>query len=179
MAIQTINGGSGVYWGNERAKLNSNFSELSSIDVSLDTRLDSVEATNVSLDTRLDTVEANKLNADGNLVEFQNYVIGDTIDKLSTVSVASGVLTLNLSVANVFSVTLTQNITSLVFSNQKALAGRCQTVLLRLIQDSTGGRTFNGGPSGFNTTPNAVTLLQMMRFDVETNWYMTTLWETP
>jgi hypothetical protein len=150
MAIQTINGGTGVYWGNERAKMNSNFSELS-----------------------------DKLGADGNLTEFQNYVMGDTIDKLSTVSVSSGVLTLDLSVANVFSVTLTQNVTNLVFSNQKALTGRCQTIRLRLIQDATGGRTFTGGPSGFNTTPNAVTLLQMMRFDVETNWYMTTLWETP
>jgi hypothetical protein len=73
--------------------------------------------------------------------------------------ISAGALTLDLATGNVFEVTLTGNVTSLVLANPPA-AGRAGSATLILKQDATGGRTL-AWPSSVRWaggTPPLVTL---------------------
>lgn len=61
-------------------------------------------------------------------------------EDVSTLTISAGAITLDLATpANNFKVTLNANITSITVSNWTA--AKSQTVVLRLTQDGTGGRT--------------------------------------
>lgn len=83
------------------------------------------------------------------------------------ISPVAGVLTIDLSIATTFLVNLTENVTSIVFTNAPA-ADEAQGVFLFFQQDGTGGRTIAStawpsgrvGPAGaapiLSTTANAL-----------------------
>lgn len=77
------------------------------------------------------------------------------------VAIAAGVLTIDCSLSNVFTVAMNQNVTSIVFSNVSS----GQSISVRLTQDATGSRTwvlpsnvlFAGGANpALSTAANAV-----------------------
>ena len=68
-------------------------------------------------------------------------ILKDYGEEVATPSSSSNVLTLDLSTANVFSVTLDENVTTLTISNPTA-SGDCCSFSLRLAQDGTGSHTF-------------------------------------
>ena len=60
-------------------------------------------------------------------------------EAITTLTIAAGAITLDLSLSNTFKVTLDANITSITVSNWTA--SKSTPVTLRLTQDGTGGRT--------------------------------------
>jgi hypothetical protein len=75
------------------------------------------------------------LSADGGLSgRIKNFN-----EDISTLTISSNAITLDLSVANDFKVSLTANITTITVSNWTA--SKSTPVVLRLTQDGTGGRT--------------------------------------
>ena len=77
------------------------------------------------------------ISMDGQILDAP--AIKGFLEVLSTSAISQGVLTLDLSEANVFEVELTENITSLVLS--EIPAGRVGTITVKMRQDETGGRT--------------------------------------
>lgn len=79
-------------------------------------------------------------------VNFQDNLLTRALlkdygEEVATPSSASNVLTLDLSTANVFNVTLDENVTTLTISNPTASGDAC-SFTLRLAQDGTGSHTF-------------------------------------
>jgi hypothetical protein len=69
-------------------------------------------------------------------------------EKLGSHTLSSGTLTLDCATGNYFAVSLTGNVTSVVFSNVPAVAGTSvYPVTIKFTQDATGGRTVGGWPS--------------------------------
>lgn len=89
---------------------------------------------------------------------------------------ASGSTTINLSNANVFSITLTANST---FTFSGATAGRACSFTLYLKQNGTGGYTatwpasvrWSGGAPSLSTAANTVDILVFETIDGGTIWY--------
>jgi len=75
------------------------------------------------------------LKADGGLTGR----IKDFNEDISTLTISANAVTLDLSVANNFKVSLTANITTITVSNWTA--SKATTVTFRLTQDGTGSRT--------------------------------------
>ena len=100
--------------------------------------LDGVTATNTELNyldiTTLGTSEASKaVTADSNgVVSFDN----GTIEESTAITSSSGAATINLRDGNVFTHTLTENVTY-TFSNPAA-SGRASAFILKVTQDSSG-----------------------------------------
>lgn len=67
-------------------------------------------------------------------------------ERVNALSIATGVVTIDLSLGNYFTLNLTANVTSIVFTNPPA-SGRAQTIFIRITQDATGGRTMSGWPA--------------------------------
>lgn len=67
-------------------------------------------------------------------------------ERYSEVTISSGAVTFNLDNANVFLVTLTENITSITFSN--VTSATVMPITIEFTQDATGGRTVTGWPAG-------------------------------
>lgn len=65
-------------------------------------------------------------------------------------SISSGAVTFDLSAGNFFTVSLTENITSISFSN--ITAGRVNPITIEFTQDATGGRTVTGWPAAVKWT---------------------------
>jgi hypothetical protein len=108
---------------------------------------------------------------------LSNLVLGGSIQEaVNTASSASGVLNVDLSLGHAFTVTLTENVTSLTFSN---IPGNGTWVTLALTQDATGSRTFAwpastvwvGGAPTLTVTANAKDLVSLITFDGGTVWY--------
>lgn len=90
---------------------------------------------------------------------LQRPEICDYSETIATPSISSGVLTLDLETANVFSVVHNQNITSLVVTNPPA-SGKAGSFTLHLTQDATGGRTISFSSAfgyGSTTAPTIAT----------------------
>jgi hypothetical protein len=103
---------------------------------------------------------------------------GNADAPLSNPTISSGVLTINLAVGRVFTVSLTQNITSIVFQNVPAVSA--VNVQIIFTQDATGGRTvtfpssfkWSGGTSlPVTTTANAIDVLNIMTVNGGTTWH--------
>lgn len=118
-------------------------------------------------------------NITGNDVVVSRIELKDYSQSHSTPVSSSGALTLDLENGNVFEVTLTENVTTTVFSNPPA-SGRGGSFKLILKQDGTGGRTFTwpasvdwAGSSAptLTTTANAVDILTFLTTDGGTVWY--------
>lgn len=65
----------------------------------------------------------------------------DYSETLQTPGISSGTLELDLETGNTFSVTLTEDVTTLTISNPPA-SGKTGSFSLKLAQDATGGRAF-------------------------------------
>lgn len=96
---------------------------------------------------------------------------------VTAVTSSSGVLNLDYSLGDYFTVTLSENVTSLTFSNLPG-SGKGATLALRITQDST-PRTFawpaafkfaGGTPPAISSGSGAVDLLIMSTFNNGTTW---------
>jgi len=96
-----------------------------------------------------------------------------------TPAISGGVLTLDLATGNVFEVTLTEDVTSLVLANAPAAATAGSATLL-LKQDATGGRAVTwpasvrwagGEPPAISTPAGAVDVLAFVTRDGGATWY--------
>ena len=70
----------------------------------------------------------------------------NTAEVVSALSISAGAVTINLALGNMFTLTLTSNVTSVAFTNVPA-AGKGQAIAIEVKQDATGGRTVAGWPA--------------------------------
>lgn len=93
-------------------------------------------------------------------------------------SISSGVVNIDLSLGQNFTLALTSNVTSLTFSNLP-VAGFAAEFELQITQDATGGRTLalpaalkalGGSDTAIASAANAVTVLSAKSFDNGTTW---------
>lgn len=120
------------------------------------------------------------LDTNGALVTTVS-TLGGVISPVTALSSASGVLTINCALGNYFTVTLTENITSIVMQNVPA-SGWAETVMLRITQHASAAKTV-AWPSSFkwpNTTEgvvstalSAVDVLALTTFDQGARWEAT------
>lgn len=117
--------------------------------------------------------------ADGVL---QRPEIKDYAETVATPSSSAGTLTLDMTTANVFEVTLTENVTTLTISNPPA-SGKAGSLTLILKQDATGSRTFawpasvksaGGTDPTISSAANAVDIYTLLTTDAGTTWYVFT-----
>lgn len=106
-----------------------------------------------------------------------------TTERVSSITITAGAITLDLSADNYRTLSLTSNITAITFSNVPA-AGRAITLCIRVAQDATGGRTIAGWPasvkwSGGAYTPssaaNAIDMISLTTHDQGTSYLGTYL----
>jgi Iap family predicted aminopeptidase len=99
----------------------------------------------------------------------------------TAVTSSSGTLTLNASLGDYFTVTLTENVTTLAFSNLPG-AGYGTTIMLQITQHASSPKTFTfpasfkwaGGSAGtISATNSAVDVLAITTFDNGTTWRAT------
>lgn len=117
--------------------------------------------------------------ADGVL---QRPEIKDYSETRATPSSSAGTLTLDMTTANVFEVTLTENVTTLTISNPPA-SGKAGSLTLILKQDGTGSRTFawpasvksaGGTDPTISSAANAIDIYTLLTTDAGTTWYVFT-----
>ena len=105
--------------------------------------------------------------------------IKDYSETKTTPTSAAGVLTLDMSVGNVFEVIATENITTMTVSNPP-ITGKVGSFTLILKQDATGSRTVvwpagtvwdSGTPPTISTAANAIDIITFMTLDGGTIWY--------
>lgn len=98
-------------------------------------------------------------------------------ETVSTNASATGAVTLNLTNGNVFSLTLTGNVT---FTFSGATSGKACSFAVYLKQDATGSRTIvwpsnvkwaGGVGPVLSTAPNALDILVFESLDAGANWY--------
>lgn len=103
---------------------------------------------------------------------------GGTGDDVNVLSIASGVVNIDCSMGNYFTLSLTANVTSITFSNLPA-SGKAQSIAIRIRQDGTGGRTValpssfkatGGSDTAVQSSANAYTMLTISTFDQGTRW---------
>jgi hypothetical protein len=97
---------------------------------------------------------------------------------VTALSISTGVVDVDLSLGDYFTLAHTANVTSLTFSNlPSSPTGR--TIALRIKQDATGGRTFAlpasfkaiaGSDTSVQSAANAYTMLVATSFDQGTRW---------
>lgn len=107
--------------------------------------------------------------------------IADLVAKGSGVNVlaiSSGVVNIDLSLGDYFTLALTANVTSLTFSNLPA-SGIGRTIMIRFKQDATGSRTVTlpasfkaiaGSDTTVQAAANAYTVLILTSVDQGTRW---------
>jgi len=97
---------------------------------------------------------------------------------VTVLSIASGVVNIDCSLGDYFTLALTANVTSITFSNLPA-AGVGRTLMIRMKQDATGGRTvvlpssfktIIGSDTAVQSGANAYTILALTSFDQGTRW---------
>lgn len=118
---------------------------------------------------------------DGSSKSVSAQQIADLAGKgsaVSALSISAGVVNIDLSLGDYFTLAHTTNVTSLTFSNLPA-AGVGRTIAVRLKQDATGGRTFalpaafkpiTGSDTAVQSAANAITILMATSFDQGTRW---------
>ncbi|WP_225784451.1 hypothetical protein [Xenophilus sp. Marseille-Q4582] len=97
-------------------------------------------------------------------------------DAVNALAIASGVVNIDLSLGNYFTLALTANVTNITFTNAPS-AGRARSLMLRITQDST-ARTvawpssfrWEGSAPAVSTGSGAVDLLALTSFDQGTKW---------
>jgi hypothetical protein len=103
------------------------------------------------------------------------------LEVVTALSISSGVVAIDLSLGNYFTLTLDANVTSITLSNAPA-SGFAQSIAIRFLQDGTGGRTV-ALPSSFKPTggsdtavasaASSYTMLVASTFDQGTRWEYT------
>jgi len=97
---------------------------------------------------------------------------------VSALSISSGTVTIDCSLGVNFTLTLTANVTSIVFTNL-AGAGFATEIEVEIKQDGTGGKTvalpaafraLGGSDTAVASGANAVTVLSAKTFDNGTTW---------
>jgi hypothetical protein len=100
---------------------------------------------------------------------------------VTALSIASGVVNIDLSLGNYFTLALTANVTSITFSNLPA-SGQGRTIWIRIRQDGTGSRTVAlpssfkgivGTDTAVQSAANAYTDLALASVDQGTRWSYT------
>ena len=104
--------------------------------------------------------------------------VGALGSDVTALSISSGVVDIDLSLGDYFTLNHNANVTSVTFSNTPASpTGR--TIGIRLKQDGTGGRTFalpssfkaiSGSDTAVQSAANAYTVLIATSFDQGTRW---------
>ena len=79
-----------------------------------------------------------------------------TAEVVSALSISAGAVTINLALGNMFTLTLSSNVTSISFTNVPA-AGKGQAIAIEIKQDATGGRTIAGWPASVTWSGGAYT----------------------
>jgi hypothetical protein len=97
---------------------------------------------------------------------------------VTALSIASGVVNIDCSLGDYFTLAHTANVTSLTFTNLPA-SGMARTLMARIKQDGTGGRTLalpasfkaiTGSDTAVQSAANAYTILAITTFDQGTRW---------
>lgn len=109
------------------------------------------------------------------LAWLASRAIGSGVNALA---IASGVVNIDCSLGDYFTLALTANVTSITFSNLPA-ANVGRTLMIRLKQDATGSRTvalpasfkaITGSDTAVQSAANAFTVLALTSFDQGTRW---------
>lgn len=97
---------------------------------------------------------------------------------VTALSISSGVVNIDCSLGDFFTLSLTANVTSITFSNLPA-AGKGASIAVQIRQDGTGSRTVSlpssfkatgGSDTSVQSAANAYTLLTLTTFDQGTRW---------
>jgi len=97
---------------------------------------------------------------------------------VTTLSISSGVVNIDLSLSDLFDLSLTANVSSITFSNPPG-SGKGQCIFIRTKQDATGGRTValpsswkavSGSDAAVQSAANAYTLIALTTVDNGTRW---------
>lgn len=97
--------------------------------------------------------------------------------KVTTLTSSAGVVNIDLSLGKYFTLTLTENITSITFSNAPG-AGFGDSIMLRITQHASAAKTvtwpasfrWEGSAPVVSTTLSAVDLLALTTLDNGTKW---------
>lgn len=101
--------------------------------------------------------------------------------RLAALSISSGAVVIDCSLGNYFTLALTENVTSITFTNTPP-TGYAQSIWVRIKQDATGGRTValpssfkasTGSASSVTNGANTYTLLAATTVDQGTRWEYT------
>lgn len=99
-------------------------------------------------------------------------------NSVTALSIASGVVNIDCSLGDYFTLALTANVTSITFSNLPG-SGKGASLAIRLQQDATGSRTvafpasfkaITGSDTSVQSAANARTILMISTFDNGTRW---------
>ncbi|MGE0338118.1 MAG: DUF2793 domain-containing protein [Gammaproteobacteria bacterium] len=143
------------------------------------TRFDGTTGTAIQNSTWL-LGDTGDLNAQDGVL--QRPELKDYAETVTSPTISSGTLTLDLTNGNVFEVTLNANVTTLTLSNPPA-SGKAGSLTLILKQDATGGRTFawpaavksaNGADPVISSAANAIDIYTLLTTDAGTTWYVFT-----
>lgn len=97
---------------------------------------------------------------------------------VTALSISSGVVNIDCSLGDYFTLSLTANVTSITFSNLPA-SGKGASIAVQIRQDATGSRTVTlpssfkatgGSDTAVQSAANAYTLLTLTSFDQGTRW---------
>lgn len=97
---------------------------------------------------------------------------------VTALSISSGVVNIDCSLGDYFTLSLTANVTSITFSNLPA-SGKGASIAVQIRQDGTGSRTVTlpssfkatgGSDTAVQSAANAYTLLTLTTFDQGTRW---------
>ncbi len=97
---------------------------------------------------------------------------------VTALSISSGVVNIDCSLGDYFTLSLTANVTTITFSNLPA-AGKGASIAVQIRQDGTGSRTVSlpssskatgGSDTSVQPAANAYTLLTLTTFDQGTRW---------
>ena len=147
--------------------------------------LDGATATTAEINyldiTTLGTSEASKAvtaDANGDVTLSEELKAKSYNETYATVSSSAGAATFNCESANVFQITLTENVTSVTFANPPA-SGTAYAMTIRIVQDST-PRTISwpastkwgeGVAPVISTASGAIDVVTLFTTDGGTNWY--------
>lgn len=107
-----------------------------------------------------------------------NGKLSSSILSVNTLTISTGVVNIDCSLGDYFTLSLTANVTSITFSNLPA-TGKAQSIMIRMQQDATGGRTvalpssfkaISGSDTTVQSPANAYTILAITSFDQGTRW---------
>lgn len=101
-----------------------------------------------------------------------------SITPVNALSISSNTVTIDLSLGDYFTLTLTANVTTITIINAPA-SGKAMTFMVRFLQDGTGSRTvawpsafkaLGGSDTAVQSAANAYTILSATTFDQGTRW---------